>query len=1073
MDEVHDKSDALLAALRTLAANRVADAEARQAATAGSVDGALAAARAEIARLKADAADAVTEKRKEVMYKIKDLKIEIGTTFKKAAKADKKAQIESQVSELESFINKTIRDYDEAVADQLATVQSAASAATAGLETEREEALEAFQAAKDPAEADLDVTIEDQLEALTSAFDDKLESAEEVHEYLMQNYVRYLQELLEHILEDSTMDERDYLLGTALKSEFKTPFLSEVQILNQSLQRAMTKKLKSVKDDINAVKGGRRIEHQHTEEGRIAVDENGDHIVIAGAIEGFVEQCLAITDKMHDDIDDILNDQADINAEAIKSADEADDAALEWLSEATHNELGTLADFLEKGFAFHVDTSDFVQHTANPYAPFSTGAYNELVDQINGFEQFFHYWKRTRERAVDTLATCKAQEKASVSAQVFEVEIPALEAEADGLLLRTQGAEQDAAAKGEADLSAAKGGDTAAREALEGRVTTGKAKIFREIGFQVKKLYRATREEYKQRIKGDLEASVATFDDKLTAAREQLVAEHEATVEAFAALQQADKAAFRATWVAGQLEAFDEYDQGNSPAMVEKLEWFRDDIMDAKIATARAEVDAGLTKKERDIKAAYEAVKLSISKIDDHHFQYNVRTLLEDAKAEADRRCAHEEHDTGAIIDGIEQWVWDFTEESVSRVEEKISAERAALAEGLNAAADRVWEEAQEHGDILAQHQAHEKTALEFFLKDCVKGLKHLFNRYGYVSPAFAAVEHQHGFGTAHTHVAANVDAAKVVDTLGPNGDKHHAKPGSYEPEEPEWEQESRSSCTGSSCANPLEVDHGHGHEIQLDSLEDLAHVIDDEIIHRTNDHVHVPAKEQKVREYEPFIVQETGDEADTVDVAPIHAPTKEELEIKYKDPLADRQAHTYEEIAVPTFAPVSYNKPAKKEEPVHYVRPEPTPAPVKPTPPPAPVEDIWGTYSASWKKDSVSSYSNIVGGASSEPWKPATFQPFDVSKYLRRGAGRTGVPSNSSAQPWWEAQPAAAPKAEQPWWEALTQDLPEDAPSQPAATSYKPAYKAYVPRSNTYAKPYTPAVKWEAAPVKSYWWQK
>ena len=44
-----------------------------------------------MANLKAEAADAVTEKRKEVMYKIKDLKIEIGTTFKKAAKADKKA----------------------------------------------------------------------------------------------------------------------------------------------------------------------------------------------------------------------------------------------------------------------------------------------------------------------------------------------------------------------------------------------------------------------------------------------------------------------------------------------------------------------------------------------------------------------------------------------------------------------------------------------------------------------------------------------------------------------------------------------------------------------------------------------------------------------------------------------------------------------------------------------------------------------------------------------------------------------------------------------------------------------
>lgn len=193
--------------------------------------------------------------------------------------------------------------------------------------------------------------------------------------------------------------------------------------------------------------------------------------------------------------------------------------------------------------------------------------------------------------------------------------------------------------------------------------------------------------------------------------------------------------------------------------------------MDAKIAAARAEVEAGLTKKDRDIRAAYEAVKLSISKIDDHHFQYNVRSLLEDAKAEADRRCAHEEHDTHAAVDSVEQWVWDFVEESVARFEDKVSAERAALSDGLNAAADRLWEEFREHGDILAQHQAHEKTALEFFLKDCVKGLKHLFNRYGYESPAFAAVEHQHGYGQPHAHVAAGVEADKLVHTLGPNKD--------------------------------------------------------------------------------------------------------------------------------------------------------------------------------------------------------------------------------------------------------------------------------------------------------------
>jgi len=63
-------------------------------------------------------------------------------------------------------------------------------------------------------------------------------------------------------------------------------------------------------------------------------------------------------------------------------------------------------------------------------------------------------------------------------------------------------------------------------------VTTGKAKIFREIGFQVKKLYRATREEYKERIKGDLEESVRKFDAKLSAARARLVELHAETVVA-------------------------------------------------------------------------------------------------------------------------------------------------------------------------------------------------------------------------------------------------------------------------------------------------------------------------------------------------------------------------------------------------------------------------------------------------------------------------------------------------------------------------------------------------------------
>lgn len=174
-----------------------------------------------------------------------------------------------------------------------------------------------------------------------------------------------------------------------------------------------------------------------------------------------------------------------------------------------------MADFLEKGFAFHVDTTDFVQHTTHPYAPFSTGDYNDLVDQINGFEQFFHYWRRTRERAIDTLATAKSVEKSAVSTAVFDVDIPALEATADGLLVETNGAAELAIRDGQDCLDAAKERDTDAREHIEAKLTKQKAKIFREIGFMVKKLYRATREEYKHRIKDELEETITEYNEKV------------------------------------------------------------------------------------------------------------------------------------------------------------------------------------------------------------------------------------------------------------------------------------------------------------------------------------------------------------------------------------------------------------------------------------------------------------------------------------------------------------------------------------------------------------------------------
>ena len=242
--------------------------------------------------------------------------------------------------------------------------------------------------------------------------------------------------------------------------------------------------------------------------------------------------------------------------------------------------------------------------------------------------------------------------------------------------------------------------------------------------------------------------------------------------------------------------------------------------------------------------------------------------------------------------------------------------------------------------------------------------------------------------------------------------------------------------------------------------------MIDDEIIHRTADHEHVPSKEQKVREYEPFIVQEEAP-GSAVDVPAVHAPTKEELAKKV---LESRETTTYEEIALPSFAPVSYKAAAEEEKP-HYVRPEAIDEIVnapEPVPVPAPEnvigktdDDIWGGYNASWKQGkSTTTYAAPEGGA----WAPQSFQTFDVSRYLLKGRETKATTGTSTGgEGWWANAPATPAKTSQNWWEAWTADMPEDASTNPQETYEAPAparkpYKPYVPRS-TYSKPYTPAV--------------
>jgi hypothetical protein len=88
---------------------------------------------------------------------------------------------------------------------------------------------------------------------------------------LTQNFTRYLNELLAHALEDQSEAERDELVATALGD--KSSFLGDVMHLNTELMEAMTKKMAEIVKHLAAVQGGKDLEHQHTETGRIAVNE--------------------------------------------------------------------------------------------------------------------------------------------------------------------------------------------------------------------------------------------------------------------------------------------------------------------------------------------------------------------------------------------------------------------------------------------------------------------------------------------------------------------------------------------------------------------------------------------------------------------------------------------------------------------------------------------------------------------------------------------------------------------------------------------------------------------------------
>ena len=101
----------------------------------------------------------------------------------------------------------------------------------------------AFDAARGPAAEALDAFIAEEMEALTAAATEKQTAAQEVMDYLSENFTRYMQELLEHAYHGHTQEERDDLVAYALLgSGDPTPMtvlLGDVSKLNSQLVNAM------------------------------------------------------------------------------------------------------------------------------------------------------------------------------------------------------------------------------------------------------------------------------------------------------------------------------------------------------------------------------------------------------------------------------------------------------------------------------------------------------------------------------------------------------------------------------------------------------------------------------------------------------------------------------------------------------------------------------------------------------------------------------------------------------------------------------------------------------------------
>jgi hypothetical protein len=149
--------------------------------------------------------------------------------------------------------------------------------------------------------------------------------------------------------------------------------------------------------------------------------------------------------------------------------------------------------------------------------------------------------------------------------------------------------------------------------------------------------------------------------------------------------------------------------------------------------------------------------------------------------------------------------------------------------------------------------------------------------------------------------------------------------------------------------------------------------------------------------------------------------------------------------------------------------------------PPHTPVDDIWGSYLAKWKPTT-----EYVKPKSVEPWKPASYQPFDFGNYLLRARGPAvdGEPEAPRKSYWWEQPKAArAPKGQLAWWDKLIADRDAPIVEKPVQVvpgphggaavvdlPPEPAYQPYKP-IKTYGS-FKPSYNGGSSTKGKYWWK-